>query len=334
MPTCSLNTAAASTTPARAPATSTTAYLNWAGITAGKANSFFSAFGGGEGWANLFSPDQQGYNQPLLLAYTATFGGGFSATISLQDPVLGGPSGPGVDEVVPGSKPIRACVLPTSSAAIDLTQSWGTAHVAGVAHNVNVAELGTAYTENIWGWAIDGGLKFNLPTLGAGDEIQIQGAWSRNATWYSGLPGAMWDEGGASASAAASTATASATPIADTYSQRRHGHGAWATPTAWSIAASGEFHFSPVFLIAPEIGYGQLHWSGSPRAGSRQREHLDGRRGVPLGSGCASRLQPRAALPEHQPVDAAASMRPSCSTIPWQSTQSGLEGRFEITRDF
>src|SRR5580704_14986347 len=62
------------------------AYVQWAGITSGKAPSFFSFFGGGEGWANIFSPDQQGFNQPDLVAYTATFGGGFSATISIQDP--------------------------------------------------------------------------------------------------------------------------------------------------------------------------------------------------------------------------------------------------------
>src|SRR6202000_3158917 len=56
------------------------AYIQWAGLTMGKANSFFSFYGGGEGWDNLLSPDQQGYNQPTLFAYTATFGGGFLGT--------------------------------------------------------------------------------------------------------------------------------------------------------------------------------------------------------------------------------------------------------------
>ena len=57
------------------------AYVTWAGITAGKAPSFFSFTGGGPGWANFFSPDQKGFNQPDVLAYTASFGGGFSATL-------------------------------------------------------------------------------------------------------------------------------------------------------------------------------------------------------------------------------------------------------------
>jgi hypothetical protein len=85
------------------------AYVNWAGITAGKAGSFFSFFGAGEGAADIFSADRRDENQPLLLAYTATFGGGFSGTISLEDPKLGGPSATlvnsiaGVDYFIPGN---------------------------------------------------------------------------------------------------------------------------------------------------------------------------------------------------------------------------------------
>ena len=40
------------------------AYLTWAGITAGKAQSFFSFVGGGDNWANFFSPDRKGFNEP------------------------------------------------------------------------------------------------------------------------------------------------------------------------------------------------------------------------------------------------------------------------------
>ena len=63
-----------------------TAYLTWAGITAGKAASFFSFIGGGDNYANIFSPDRKGFNEPLLLAYTASFGGGFTATLSVEIP--------------------------------------------------------------------------------------------------------------------------------------------------------------------------------------------------------------------------------------------------------
>ena len=141
-------------------------YLNWAGITAGKANSFFSFFGGGEGWANVFSPDRQGYNQPLLLAYTATFGGGFSATISAEDPLLTGPSNAatlaGTDEFFFGNSAVQGMRAPDIVGSIDFKQGWGGAHIAGVAHNVIQQSLLDGSSINIWGWAVDGGVKFNV----------------------------------------------------------------------------------------------------------------------------------------------------------------------------
>ena len=58
-------------------------YVQWAGITAGKHGSFYDYLAGGDTWKDFFSPDHSG--TPInLLAYTATFGGGFSATLSLE----------------------------------------------------------------------------------------------------------------------------------------------------------------------------------------------------------------------------------------------------------
>ena len=57
--------------------------MQWAGITAGKHGSFYDYLAGGDTWKDFFSPDHSG--TPInLLAYTATFGGGFSATVSLE----------------------------------------------------------------------------------------------------------------------------------------------------------------------------------------------------------------------------------------------------------
>ena len=78
-----------------------TGYVTWAGITAGKAQSFYSFTGGGDNWANFASPDQKGFNEPDLLAYTASFGGGFSATIAAQSAGSNGGSGGGTDMGAP-----------------------------------------------------------------------------------------------------------------------------------------------------------------------------------------------------------------------------------------
>ena len=67
-----------------------TGYVTWAGMTAGKAQSFYSFIGGGDNWNNFFSPDRKGFNEPILLAYTASFGGGFTATLSAESQGNGG----------------------------------------------------------------------------------------------------------------------------------------------------------------------------------------------------------------------------------------------------
>jgi hypothetical protein len=238
------------------------AYIQWAGLTMGKANGFFSFYGGGEGWENLIGPDQQGYNQPMLFAYTATFGGGFSATIAAQNPEAAAASTLGTRYVAPGDATLDGLQAPDIVANVRVDQAWGAAQLSGVAHDVRATDVGDKFSQEVWGWAVNGGLKINLPSLGAGDNFQAQASWGRNAAWYSGLPGAMGDE----ATAFAGVNGNGLGPVyADTWS---NGDGTWATPTAWSVSALAELHFSPVFWVGPEIAYGQQHWSGlSPFAG-------------------------------------------------------------------
>src|ERR1700733_14387781 len=171
------------------------AYLTWAGITAGKAQSFFSFVGGGDNYANFFSPDRKGFNEPLLLAYPASFGGGFTATISAESPAGVGASGGGT--TINGSTSCAGnggCVgnpnliefggqkWPDIVGALHVKQGWGEAQLSGVIHNVNVVADGPASpnfdggvagascgtlafpvvcdgTQQKVGWAIDAGVK-------------------------------------------------------------------------------------------------------------------------------------------------------------------------------
>ncbi len=308
------------------------AYLQWAGFTAGVHDSYFSFFGGGEGWENTMSPDRKGYNQPNLFAYTATFGGGFSATVSLEDPTVYNPTSGlgapiawnGADFAISGNSAYLGLRAPDIIGAIDLVQGWGGAHLAVVAHNVNM-EDGAGYTLNTWGWAIDGGVKFNLPSIGAGDNIQVQGAWSENAVWYSGMPDAMNGELGQV------NGNGVVIPFADAYSNWA---GRWATPTAWSIGATGEFHFGPTFFIAPEIAYGQLTWSnGGWGAISDNVQSWQG--------GAVFHWDPVAHLDFalellYQGTTQSRPTAYSTSTLvtPWQGDTNGGVARLMVTRDF
>ncbi len=105
-------------------------------------------------------------------------------------------------------------------------------------------------------------MKFNLPSLGAGDNVQLQGVYTQNAVWYSGIPDGMWGENGAV------NGNGLAMTVGDTYyaGVNAAGNAVWSTPTAWSVGATFEHHFSPQFSIDPEIAYAdvaleQLAWA-------------------------------------------------------------------------
>ncbi len=263
-----------------------TGYLTWAGITAGKAQSFYSFVGGGENWANFFSPDRKGFNEPILLAYTASFGGGFSATLSAESPGPVGGSGGGSDMGYPnrgtlGSNPLNITFggqrWPDIVGALHVKQGWGEAQISGVVHDVNVVDNAfyntsscfSAFTSSFTapcngqktqtGWGIDAGVKVNLPSFGAGDNFILTGSYTQSAVLYSGLVDGMWGEGG--------QVNGNGQPmyLADAFFNPLTNQ--WAKPTAWSIAASLEHHFTPEFYINPEASVGQIKWSNQGGCG-------------------------------------------------------------------
>jgi len=230
------------------------AYVTWAGLTAGKAPSFFSFTGGGAAWANFFSPDEQGFNQPDVLAYTATFGGGASVSIAAQSDGSMGGSGGGTRFTDLGSNfTFGGQRWPDFVANVKISQGWGSAQVAGVVHDVRaIGYDGTTQTRT--GWAVDAGVSVNLPQIGAGDDILVTGVYSQNAAWYSGLPDGMWGENGAVNGNGLQMA------LADTYYD---GAGIWQTPTAWSVAAEFDHHFTPDFVGHLEGAVGGVEWNNS-----------------------------------------------------------------------
>jgi len=262
-----------------------TGYLTWAGITAGKAQSFFSFIGGGDNYANFFSPDRKGFNEPLLLAYTASFGGGFTATLSAESPGSVGASGGGTLSnggtscagSNPGCVPNAALITfggekwPDFVGALHVKQPWGEAQISGVIHDVNVvangfdgAVVGNACgpdafpvacngQQNHIGWAIDAGVKINLPSFGAGDDLVLTGAYSQSAAWYSGLEDGMWGENGQT------NGNGQPMNLADAFFNPVNNQ--WSTPRAWSVTALLEHHFTPTIYVDLEGSLGGVQWS-------------------------------------------------------------------------
>ena len=172
------------------------------------------------------------------MAYTASFGGGFSATIAAQSNGSNGSSGGGTDlngvsgnnfNGLRGASTIASTAgIPDFVANLKVVQGWGSAQVSGVAHYVDVTGFNGAIAKD-WGWGVDAGVSFNLPTFGAGDKFLVTGAYTQNAAWYSGLPDGMGGELGTV------NGNGQQMALADTY-LNSDGHD-FATPRIWSVSA-------------------------------------------------------------------------------------------------
>ena len=185
-----------------------TGYVTWAGITAGMAQSFFSFTAGGDNFANFLSPDRKGYNEPLLLAYTASFGNGFTATLSAEEPRLrrrvrrrhaddgGGRTEPGADRRVRarGISISAASAGPTSSAPCMQSRPGGGPDLRRypqcqcLRHELRQhGGLRLGFRERLQRPGKQGRLgrrrwvKVNLPSFGDGDDVILTGAFTQNA---------------------------------------------------------------------------------------------------------------------------------------------------------
>jgi Porin subfamily len=308
------------------------AYVTWAGITAGKAASFFSFTGGGAGWANFFSPDQKGFNQPDVLAYTASFGGGFAATIAIQSPgansysadglTNAGQSGGGTNYSDLGANyTYNGMRWPDVVAALSITQGWGKAQISGVAHNVDVTAYNGA-TQNTAGWGVDAGVSFNLPTFGAGDQILLTGAYTENAAWYSGLPDAMWGENGAV------NGNGQQMALADTY---YNGTG-FQKPSMWSVTAEFDHTFTPEITGSIEASYGGVQWGSGTDVSvvSNAQSWL---------VGAVGHYDPVKNLDFelevlYQGTNNTTPNLYATTNTPWHGNADGVAARFEITRSW
>ena len=237
------------------------AYITWAGLTAGKANSFFAFTGGGLGYANFFSPDRQGFNQPDLFAYTASFGGGFAATISLES-ASSSFSGPieyssGSNYGLLGTGTFGGSRYPDIVGALSVHQAWGMAQVSGMAHNVRAISNDGESTLDKWGYAVDAGVQFNIPGM-TGSMVGFTGAFSQNAILASGLPDGMWD--------GFPNDNGQDMPLGDAAYNGPNaagGPGTWATPNAYSITGYAQFAVGPTVTLGVEGSFGGLQWTNT-----------------------------------------------------------------------
>jgi len=232
------------------------AWLTWAGITAGKVESFFETpwyDGGTNSDMDMFAADQS----VNALAYTATFGGGFSGTLSIESPI---------NTVAQSNNHQYGLWAPTADgdrspdivASLDIKQGWGGAHLAGILHEIRAQATSTnlvTYTTDTWGWGVNGGVLFNLPMLGAGADFKATATYSEGDYGQSGV-GSPWylNLGGVVNNGA----------TGDIYI---NSNGGWSKPKIWTVAAGFDIPLGPQFKISPEASYAHVNIS-DPSTGS------------------------------------------------------------------
>ncbi|WP_026190921.1 porin [Methylobacterium sp. WSM2598] len=192
------------------------AFIQFAGLTAGRAASFYDFY------AHDFEINAVSLGSDVastnLLAYTATFGEGFSATISMEDsnfrknPIFGNitvgvtPTVNLAPVLTPGQglgfanlDAIQRSRLPDFVGVLRYDAAWGSAQISAAVHELNTgnyvttgplngAAVAISRPQTEYGWAVQGGLKVNLPFIAAGDSLYLQGSYGEGTTVYTGLP--------------------------------------------------------------------------------------------------------------------------------------------------
>ncbi|MBZ6077225.1 porin [Microvirga puerhi] len=226
------------------------AFIQFGGLTAGRVISFFSNSDlPTEHFGTLRFDDAPDVD---LLAYTFSFGNGFSATLSIEDGLERRLAG-----FIPGGFAANTLLYagqraPDLVGNIKYTGTWGTAQISGAVHQIRSLVLTNAVGGPIiygplvegtipdteYGFAAAGYLSFNLPQLAPGDALWLAATYTNGALAYM--------NGGNSATAVDPNnqiGAAGAVGMVDAYinpitGDIKRGHG-------WSIAGGFRHYWTP-----------------------------------------------------------------------------------------
>jgi len=197
------------------------AFIQFAGLTAGYAQSMFDFYADAYNYNNL-----RGSNATTaLVAYTATLPNGFSATLSAEDQAsrraniastiagvtnaagtatsvvdIGGVSAASFQANPAGSR------IPDIVGNLRVDQPWGAAQLSAAAHQNDASLFGAgalatpattpttagsspsyafpAATSNSYGFAVQGGIQLNADFLSPGDKFWLEAAYEKGAFSY------------------------------------------------------------------------------------------------------------------------------------------------------
>lgn len=230
-------------------------FIQFAGITAGRVQSFFDFGADPYGFEGVATTDASSQ----VFAYTYTAAGGFSATISAEDPNVRR-DGIGNTALTLGGTPTTVAYAgdraPDVVGVLRVDQAWGAAQLSAAYHEVNTTTAAALTSKSESGFAVRGAVLFKLPMLAAGDEFQVEGGYAdgaysyTNSNGFGGGYGSPFLVGGFQHPNV--DAIAIATPGGYTLAKER----------GWSISGGFVHYFTPnfqniVFGSYEEVDYGK-----------------------------------------------------------------------------
>ena len=277
------------------------AFIQFAGFTAGRAQSMFDFYASAYNYQNIAGSNAT----TQLLAYTATLGNllnGLSATLSVEDEnarqanvgstIAGGTGfavvgGTGATSQnyggITGTNFVGTPAgtrFPDIVGNVRIDQPWGAVQVSAAGHEATASLYsGTAYastagttsyafpaaTSNTYGWAVQGGVQLNVNYLSAGDKLWLQAAYERGAISY------VWGNNLASSYGAVSgnrfygsgytPADTSAGWNSNMYDCVFTASGVCEQQTGWSVVAAYKHYWIPTLASAIFGSYTQINYS-------------------------------------------------------------------------
>nr|WP_281502818.1 porin [Ancylobacter crimeensis] len=152
------------------------AYIQFAGFTFGKATSAFD-FWAGDFWYGIDPGNYYSDTTPNLISYTADFGNGFSATVSLEDSYSRSTAETAFGE------PTESQTVPDIVANLAYEGTWGAFKVSGAYHSIPDYDSYPVSTDSS-GWAALAGVRFDFAET---TTLYIEGAYADGASGYLGL---------------------------------------------------------------------------------------------------------------------------------------------------
>ncbi|MFN7167085.1 MAG: porin [Pannonibacter sp.] len=148
------------------------AFIQFGNFTFGRTQSMFD-FWTGYSYGN-FHTVYTDY-KTWLASYTAAFGNGMSATLSVEDGTTRRWNLVGGGDAYAGHR------YPDLVANLRIEQGWGSAQIMAALHDVRYVGKGA---KGDVGYAIGAGVQLNVPVFGATDNIALQAVYADGASGY------------------------------------------------------------------------------------------------------------------------------------------------------